>query len=386
MVLSDEILVEFAQNLVRTPSVLGNERAVAERTAEMMAQSGYDAVETDSVGNVIGVVQGKYPGPTLLLDAHMDTVDVLAESDWKFDPFGGQIDGSRLYGRGSSDMKGALAAMVFGISGLERSRLFGRAVVVASVGEETTEGSALAPVIERYLPDFVIIGEATGLQIARAGRGRAEFLIKTRGKPAHASTPHLGENAVHQMMSIVSEIEGLPMPRNEFVGTGVMCLTDIISRPYPAHSVVPSECRVTYERRLLPGEEEDGLRRQLRDCCLRAGCPETSIDLAEARYTSYTGWSVNQRKWYSAWETPEACPLVRKASEGLSSVGIEPRYSAYQFCTNAALSAGVKRLPTIGFGPSRETLAHIVDEYIELEQLMRARSGYQAIARTVLQG
>ena len=386
---SDDALIELVQALVQTPSVLGGEERVAELVVEQMRRLGFDTVEIDAAGNAVGVIEGAANGPTVLYDAHMDTVDVLPREAWKHDPFAGEIEGDRIYGRGSSDMKGALAAMVHAAAGLDRERLAGRVVVSASVGEELIEGAALRIVMEAYSPDFVVIGEASGLDLVRAGRGRAELVLETQGAPAHASSPHLGLNAVHLMAGVIEQIEGLEMPEYPFVGSGVMCLTDIISVPYPAHSVVPSGCRATYERRLLPGETQEGLIAELEAACARAGAENagaenTAIRLATAEYETYTGVVWNEPKWYAPWELAEEHELVQGALVGLRSAGLDPGMASYQFCTNAAYSAGVAGVPTIGFGPSRESLAHVVDEYIEVDQLNLACRGYAAISKALL--
>ena len=154
-------------------------------------------------------------------------------------------------------MKGAIAAMVHGAAAVDRSTLTGRIVVSASTMEEVLEGVALTAVMARMPPDFVIIGEATGLEIARGGRGRAEVHLETVGRPSHSSAPQQGRNAVLDMMRVIAHVEGIELPENDLMGPAIFALTDIISDPYPGHSVIPSICRVTYDRRLLPGERAD---------------------------------------------------------------------------------------------------------------------------------
>ncbi len=379
-------LVTFTQELIRRPSVLGNEGAVAELVAERMRALQFDGVEIDRAGNVIGVMSGSSSGPTILLDAHMDTVDVFPATAWKREPFGGELANDRIFGRGSSDMKGALAAMVFGVAGVARSKIKGRAVVTASVGEESTEGSALKVVMDEFQPDFVVIGESTELNVARGGRGRAEFNVEVVGKSCHASSPQLGSNAILGMMRVVAEIERLVLPEHRFLGNGVTCVTGIRSDPDPPQSMVPGACRVTCERRLLPGESLEDLHEELKECCLRAGVPETRIDLAVSRFQTYTGLCFETPKWYPAWEISEHDDLVRLAVSGLRAVGLDPGLTSYQFCTNAAYSAGEMGVPTIGFGPSSEALAHTVDEYIEVDQVETAAKGYRAICNSILGG
>ena len=379
-----EQLVQFTRDLVRTPSVLGDERAMATRVLAEMKRLGFETAEVDEAGNAVGTIGGAEPGPVLLFDAHMDTVDVVPREAWQHDPFGADLEGDRIVGRGSADMKGALAAMIHGTASVDRSRLAGRVVVSASVGEELIEGAALRAVMAQHSPDFVVIGEASGLNLVRAGRGRAEFVVLTHGQPAHASSPHRGVNAVHVMRRVIDQLEALTMPEHPFVGRGVMCLTDVISVPYPAHSVVPSGCRATYERRLVPGETVEGLVAELGGAASRADAPTTSIEIARTGYRSYTGVEWDEPKWFPAWEVDEDHALVQGALSGLRAIGLDPGLASYQFCTNAAYSAGVAGVPTIGFGPSHEGMAHIVDEYLEVGELFGAARGYAALTGSLL--
>lgn len=382
---NDQALIDFARALVRLPSVLGDESKVAEHVSREMRRLQFDHVEIDEAGNVVGVIRGLHDGPSVLLDAHMDTVDVLPAEAWTRDPFGGEFVDDRIYGRGSSDMKGALAAMIYAAAGLERAQIAGNTIVSASVGEESVEGAALRCVMDKHRANFVVIGEASGLDLVRAGRGRAEYTLETVGRPAHASHPGQGLNAVHRMAAVIGEVERIPMPEDAFVGKGVMCLTDIISRPYPAHSVVPSGCRVTYERRLLPGETRDGVEAALLAACTRADAADTVVELAQTDFRTYTGIRWNEPKWFPPWVLSEQHELVQSGLRGLRAAGLEPELASYQFCTNGAYSAGVADVPTIGFGPSTERHAHVIDEFLEVDQLLKARRGYAGIITTLLE-
>ena len=120
--------------------------------------------------------------------------------------------------------------------------------------EEVLEGVALEKVIAQTGADFVVIGEASNLQIVRGGRGRAEIHLTTTGRPSHSSAPQMGRNAVLDMLRVIAAVEDLALDEHPQMGPAIFALTDIISDPYPGHSVHPSICRVTYDRRLLPGE------------------------------------------------------------------------------------------------------------------------------------
>ena len=377
-------VVDLTAQLVRTPSVLGNECDVARLVVDRMEEFGFDDAGIDEAGSAVGVVRGAGDGPTLVFDGHIDTVDVMPRDAWTHDPFGAEIVGDRMFGRGTSDMKGAVAAMICAAAQLDRRALKGTLVVSASVGEEWVEGAALRQVLSKHPADFVVIGESSDLNIVFGGRGRAEFKLTTHGIPAHASTPRLGENAIHKMMNVIREVEKIAVSKESVVGPGMMALTDIISDPHPGHSVVPSGCRATYERRLVPGETLDSVKADLRAACAAAGAADSSIDLAPLEYESYTGWSWSQEKWFPAWALQRDHPLITKAQQAMQQIGMSPKLTAYQFCTNAAYSAGEAKIPTIGLGPSNESLAHTIDEYVEINQLEDAVAAYCAVAQAVL--
>jgi len=377
-------VIEFTRDLVRIPSLFGHEKEIAEAVARRMRALSFDHVEIDQAGSAIGIIDGATAGPTLLFDGHIDTIDVHPREAWSHDPFGGELIDGRIYGRGGSDMKGAVAGMVYAAAGIDRAQIAGRVVVSASVAEEIIEGRALRQVMQRYPPDFVVIGESSNLNLVRGGRGRAEFVLRTKGRPAHTSVPDQGVNAVHKMMRVIQAVEALPLPRDPVVGRGVMALAGIVSDPYPPQSVVPSGCSATYERRLLPADTLDGLMAELRQACEEVGAPDTEIELAVADFTTYTGVRWQHPKWFPAWVIAEDHELVQKALVGLRRAGLDPQFAAYQFCTNAAYSAGEAGVPTIGFGPSPERMAHIIDEYLEVEQLLKAAQGYAEIIGALL--
>jgi len=378
-------LVAFARSLVRCPSRFGEEEAVVSLILAQMTELGFDRAWRDANGSAIGIIEGELPGSTILLDGHCDTVGVAPGVTWTHDPFGGEVESGFIYGRGTADMKGALAAMIYAVAGLDRARLRGRVVVSATVMEENLEGAALKDVMDAVRPDFVVIGEATDLKLNRGGRGRAEIHLETIGRPAHSSTPHLGRNAVHDMLRVVAAVERLPMQSDSFLGPAIMALTDIISDPYPAYSVIPSRCRVTYDRRLLPGETVAGVLGDLRGLRDLEGL---TIDLraaiAQGEHTTYTGAVLRGPKFLPAFVFPEEQSLVQAAARGLRRAGLDPQIGAYRFCTNAAYSAGVVGVPTIGFGPGREEEAHVVDERIAVADVLAAERGYRGIVEAAL--
>ncbi|RMF01340.1 MAG: YgeY family selenium metabolism-linked hydrolase [Chloroflexi bacterium] len=379
--IDNQALTSFLQVLVQQQSLAGAEGPALQLVQAEMNRLGFDEIWVDENGSVVGVINGAEPGPTLLFDAHCDTVGVAPGVPWQHQPFGAQIVGDKMFGRGTSDMKGALAAMIYAAAAVDRAALSGRVVISASVMEEVFEGGALKTVMDATHPDFVVIGESTDLNLARGGRGRAEIHLEAIGRPSHSSAPHLGVNAVHLMIPAIQAIEQLSLPADPLLGPAIIALTDIISDPYPAYSVTPSRCRVTYDRRLLAGETPDSVLAEI------GGLPELNgirITLAQGEHTTYTGAVIRGQKFFPAWKLDEAHPLVQNALFGLKNAGLSPEVSAYRFCTNAAYSAGMAGVPTIGFGPSPEARAHQVDEYIVLDDLFAAARGYFEIINAVL--
>ncbi len=350
-----------------------------------MARLGFD-VEVDDLGNVVGTI-GSGDGPCVLIDAHMDTVGVTQPEHWSHDPYG-QISGERLYGRGSMDMKGPLAAAIRGVASLAGNLPRGRLVVSASIAEEMVEGTALLQVAERVKPDFVVIAEATSLRIARGQRGRAEVVIEIQGRPTHSSRPELGINAADVMADTIVAVRAIEPPHHDILGDGILVLTDVMSHPYPGLSVVPDRCVATFDRRTLPGETEEMVLAPIVEIVKSVASErgaEASISIAEDDFASYSGAKVNAPNFAPAWFFEEAEPIVAFSRDALNAAGINTRLGHYAFCTNGSATAGRLGIPTIGFGPGDEERAHRVDEFIEIDDLEKAARGYAAIARALIE-
>ena len=383
-------LVEFCKDLIQIPSQAGKEKSVIKRAQEELHVLGFDECECDDFGSVIGILRGG-DGPTVIFDAHMDTVGVEPVKEWTRDPFGGWVEGGRIYGRGSVDMKGSAASIVYGIASLLplKSEIKGTIIVSLSTLEELCEGIALGNIIDKRGADYVVIGEPSNLRLVRGQRGRAEITITTQGVPAHSSTPHLGVDAVDKMTKLIGKMNEIELPRHEFLGTGIQALTDIISVPYPAQSTVPSRCRVTYDRRLVVGENETSIARELHDLIetARTEDPElrASAEIVTVECTAYTGHKFSFRKFIPAWEIAEDHKLVVAAAGALESIGLRGLPADYyRFCTNGSWPSVHAGIPTIGFGPGHADLAHSTDESVEIEQLEAAARGYASIARAIL--
>lgn len=387
-----DVLVDLCREMIRTPSPSGKEGQVAELIGRTMRESGFDEVSVDRYGNVVGKIVLGRGGKKILLEGHMDHVDVSDPSRWTQDPFGGDLVDGRIYGRGTTDMKGNLSAMIKAAAFVKEDlagELDGEILVGGCVHEECFEGVASEEIDKNHNPDFVVIGEPSGLTLKRGQRGRAEVLLETFGKNAHSSNPSVGINAVKKMMKAILAIESGFTPKvHPVLGEGILEVTDIISSPYPGASVVPDKCSATFDRRLLENETKDDVLNQVRDFLapLLAEDPKMKfgVSLARGEEKCYTGEPIEAERFAPGWIFPENDPFVQASLEGLRSVGQDPKISHYYFCTNGSYYAGKAGIPTVGFGGSLETLAHVDDEYMEVDQLVKACEGYYGIIRSSL--
>lgn len=382
----EEYLISFCQSLIRIPSLSGQEEQVARHIQATMLEQGFDEAIIDRYGSVLGCIHGSRPGRNILLDGHIDTVDISDRSRWQHDPYGAQIEDGRIYGRGTSDMKGSVAAMVMAAADFARDTgkdFAGNLYVSCTVHEECFEGVSSRNITSLCRPDCVIVGEATSTTLKIGQRGRAEVVVETIGKTCHSSNPDEGVNAVYHMTELIGRIRQLQVSQHPILGKGILELTDIVSSPYPGASVVPGLCRATFDRRLLVGETEADvlapLQQIIDDLAVRIPDFQARVYLARGEERCWTGDTIEAQRFFPAWLLPEDHWLVQATSAGLREAGINAPISHYDFCTNGSHFCGEAGIPTVGFGPSLETLGHVIDEYIELEQLTKSYHGFISI-------
>lgn len=233
----------------------------------------------------------------------------------------------------------------------------------------------------------MVIGEASELNLKIGQRGRAEVVVETFGKPAHSANPQAGINAVYKMAALVEKIRTLTPPVHPVLGLGILELTDIKSSPYPGASVVPEYCRATYDRRLLVGESKDSviepIQKVLEEMIQLDPEFKARVSYAYGTESCYTGSTIEGERFFPGWVLDESDEFVQCVLSGLKKVGINPTITQYSFCTNGSHYAGEANIPTIGFGPSRENLAHTIDEYIEIGQLTGSVKGYYSIISSI---
>lgn len=384
-------VVALCQNMVKAQSYSGQEKEAAMTLKKAFEDMGFDDVVIDRYGNCIGHIKGSKPGPKILFDGHIDTVPVTDPSVWEYPPFAAEIHDGKIYGRGTSDMKGAVSAMACAAADFaaDCNKDFAGDIYVAGVvHEECFEGVAARAISEYVKPDYVVIGEASQLNLKIGQRGRAEIVVETFGKPCHSANPEKGINAVYKMAKVIEAIRTLKPTHHPVLGDGILELTDIKSSPYPGASVVPEYCRATYDRRLLVGETKESVLKPINDLLdkLMQEDPQLKVKASYAvgREMCHTGNEIEGERFFPGWLYDENDDFVQAVYTQLKSMGFDPTITQYNFCTNGSHYAGEAGIKTFGLGPSRENLAHTVNEYIEIDQLTKVTECYYGAMQALL--
>jgi putative selenium metabolism hydrolase len=374
-----DTLFSLLRDLIRIQSYSGQEKDIIEFITKMMNQSQFDQSMIDKFGNVIGRIGN---GPVkILYDAHIDTVAVTESEAWNHPPFEGKIKDGKIYGRGAVDEKPAMAGYLIAAGVLKELNvpLPFTLYIVGSVMEEECDGYPLQHIIyeEQIRPDYVLLGEPTDLRVYRGQRGRMEFQIETSGQSAHGAHNHKGINAIYKMMPLINEIEkrNKEMPHIAPLGKGALTVSQVISKA-PSLCSVPDYCRIHIDRRLTVEETQETALAELQEM-INNFQPDARIKIPEYVGKSWTDYSFKQEAYFPTWITAENHALVKAAMSAAEVSGGKTDSSDFwQFSTNGVATAGRLGIPTIGFAPGKEELAHTSHEELVLEDLCIATRFY----------
>ena len=359
------------ERLVRIPSPTGEEGAVAEAVAGWCADAGLEVVLDEVAPGRPNVIARWKVGrdPHLLLTGHLDTVPV--GEGWTRDPFGAEVAGERLYGRGACDMKGGLAAILGALVDL-RSRgeePAGDVTLAAVVGEEEDSAGTRALVARGIHADRAVLAEPTAMQLVVGNRGLLNFRVVVKGASAHASSPGLGRNAITAAARIALELESVDAelahrPHPQF-GPPSLTVGTIRggTRPY----VVPDRCEIEVDRRLNPGETAEQVVEELENAIARA-----------RRRVPWLEADVVAGPDYLAFEIAPDHELVKSMSTAMTEAGIPRRISAWRAASDAGFLVHGAGIPCVLFGPGNiEEAAHRPDEWIDLGDLDTAQRVFE---------
>jgi putative selenium metabolism hydrolase len=376
-------LIEFTQSLLRIKSMSGQEEEIIKFIEQKMKALGYDEVIIDSMGNILGRIGNGEK--SILFDSHVDTVAVNDEAEWDVPPFSGDIIDGSLFGRGSVDMKSSVAASVYAGAIAKKIGLdSGETVYVScTVFEEDCDGENLRHLFKEFnlKPDYVVICEPSNNKIALGHKGKAQISIKTQGVSAHGSAPEKGVNAIYEMAEIIQRVERTNaelMKQDAPRGTLVMSK---ISSTSASLNAVPSECEVYLDRRTVPGETEDAIKKEM-DQLIQG--KKATWEVGTLHRKSWMGVDITYEPFHPAWkidldhELTQACIAAYRENFGSEPAG----FDFWDFSTNAVTPVSMG-IPTIGFGPGEYKLAHMRNENCKVEQIIEACGFYTRLIHKI---
>jgi len=372
---------ENLSKLVQIKSLSLGEKEVQLELKRQMEEAGFDEVQIDGLGNVIGRIgNGK---KILAIDGHMDTVDMGNMDNWDFDPLGGEIKDGFVHGRGTVDQEGGPAAFV--TTGRILKELgFDKDLTIYFVGsvmEEDCDGLCWKYIVEedKIKPDFVISTEPTNLNIYRGHRGRMEMHVHFYGVSSHGSAPERGKNAIYMASKTALEIEKLNerLKFDEFLGKGTVTISEMVTGS-PSLCAVSDYARIHLDRRLTWGETKESAVAEIEE--LIKGM-NAKVEVLEYLETAYTGLEYGMEKYYPTWKIPVEDKIIQtgvKSFKGLFNKDV--KIDKWTFSTNGIMTNGVYGIPTIGFGPGNEVLAHAPNEKVAINDLVVSAAFYAAFA------
>ena len=382
-------MIDFTQQMVRIPSLPGHERDVALAIQREMERLAYDDVWVDEAGNVIGRIKGG-DGPTVLLNGHMDHVDPGPAEGWPQPPFSGVIIDGELWGRASVDMKGPVACMIYAASLFKSLKVTppGDIYMTVAVMEEIG-GLGTEHLTSQLRADAAICGEPSRNILRRGHRGRIELNVIFKGRSAHASVPHLAVNPHYEVAAFLSRLPEFKMASDVTLGSSSVAPT-LYATDQLSPNVTPGEVKLTLDWRNVPSEspeeivaklqallDESLAREQLGDAS------RATVQVTAEEFTTYTGMTKTFPSVFPAFILSEADPFVKAARTTLTNVlGRDEGVDTWKFATDGGhlMEAGI---PTIGFGPGDERLAHTNQERISLAQMEESTVAYVALILTL---
>lgn len=390
-----ERIAQLLQTFVRARSVTGDEGAMgasaaaafrarhldvdtwAATAAEMREHLEHVGEQPSYEGrtNVAGRLKGTGGGRSILLNAHIDTVPEGDHGLWTQPPFGGDIVGGRLYGRGSCDMKGGLVTHLAALDALAACgvRLSGDVTVTATVGEEDGGLGALSTVLRGYRADAALVTEPTRLALVTACEGSLVFRLTITGRSAHAATRDEGVSALEKFVPIFQDLQRFETERNTRLRHA---LYDALPNKVPINvgvvragnwaSTVPEILEAEIRVGFLPGEELDAFKGVVTDRILAAAARDPWLREHPPTIAFFGGQFI-------AAETPPDAPIcdaIRSAHRRV--LGREPALEAATYGADMRHFIAFGGMPCVMYGAGDIRLAHAPDEYIEVDELLTA--------------
>lgn len=371
--------------IIQMPAFSTTEKDRIALLKKLAEEAGMEDLWIDGLGSLLGRI-GK-GSKKLVFDAHIDTVTVGDESQWKTPPFSGVIKDGLVYGRGSSDQLGGAASMITAARILKDFAYDGDFEVWFSFTtiEEDCDGLCWKYLIEeeKFVPDFAVSTEPTSCRLYRGHRGRMEIQIDIRGISCHGSAPERGDSAAYKAARAALAIEKLNTQLkpddDHFLGKGTITVSQINVHG-PSQCAVPDQAMLYCDRRLTWGETDALAIAQVEDALKEAGVNNFKVYMPEYRQKAWTGTEYHQELYFPTWKIPSDHVLVRSGVEAYTGLFEKaPVVDKWTFSTNGVALCGRHKIPVIGFGPGDEAQAHAPNEITRVNDLEIASAFYTAL-------
>ena len=414
-------MVRFLRAMISHPSESCEEKEVVACIKAELEKLGYDKVEVDGLGNVIGWMgEGD---KIIAIDSHIDTVGIGNRENWTADPYEGYETDEIIYGRGGSDQEGGMASAAYGVRIMKDLGLIPegyKIMVVGSVQEEDCDGMCWQYIVNKdgIRPEFVISTEPTDGGIYRGHRGRMEIRVDVKGVSCHGSAPERGDNAIFKMADILQDIRALNNngcsestaikglvkmldPKYNpghyedarFLGRGT-CTVSQIYFTSPSRCAVADSCSVSVDRRMTAGETWDSCLQEIRDLpAVKKYGEDVQVSMYMYDRPSWTGEVYETEAYFPTWINRESAAHVKalvdahKALFGDERIGApsamatrtgRPLTDKWTFSTNGVSIQGRYGIPCVGFGPGAESQAHAPNEITWKQDLVTCAALYTA--------
>lgn len=414
-------MTKFLRDLVAIPGESAQEEGHIMRIKQEMEKVGFDRVEIDKQGNVLGYMGS---GKTLIgFDAHIDTVGIGNRDNWTFDPYEGFESEEEIGGRGTSDQMGGIVSAVYGAKIMKDLGLLNdkyQVLVTGTVQEEDCDGLCWEYIVkeDHIRPEFVVSTEPTDGGIYRGQRGRMEIRVDVKGVSCHGSAPERGDNAIYKMADILQDIralnendadEGTPIkglvkmldqkynPQWEeanFLGRGTITVSEIFFTS-PSRCAVADSCAVSLDRRMTAGETWESCLEEIRALpSVQKYGEDVKVSMYQYDRPSWTGCVYPIECYFPTWVIPRnhkvTCALEEayKGLYGETRLGTSeteamrkarPLVDKWTFSTNGVSIMGRNGIPCIGFGPGAEAQAHAPNEKTWKQDLVHCAAVYAAL-------
>ena len=375
-------MTRFLRDLVKIQGESCGEEKVIKRIEKEMNDLGFNKVEIDKMGNILGYMG---TGKTLIAyDAHIDTVGIGEKSNWNFDPYEGYETDDEIGGRGTSDQLGGIVSAVYGAKIMKDLDLLSdeyTVLVTGTVQEEDCDGLCWQYIVneDKIRPEFVVITEPTNGNIYRGQRGRMEIRVEVKGISCHGSAPERGENAIYKMADILQEVRALNdnLHYDEFLGKGTLAVSEIFFTS-PSRCAVADMCAISIDRRLTDGETYESALQEIRELPM---VKKYNAEVTMYKYDkpSWTDLTYPTDCYFPTWVIPREHAATEAMVESYRGMFGEPEVDKWTFSTNGVSIMGRYGIPCIGFGPGKEEEAHSPNEKTWKADLVKCAAVYAAL-------